>query len=79
MSKINPSVNGAFLTYLQSCGTQEQLCTIEYRKQDGKAIQISSPIVDIFTWQGSDYLLLDKGQLIRLESVVSVNDKGSFE
>jgi hypothetical protein len=75
MSKLNSSVrNCTFLDYLQNCGKQERLCKIEYTQHDGSAVSLSSPIVDLFSWQGSDYLLLDKGQLIRLDRVVRVND-----
>lgn len=65
--------NFTFLSFLENCGKQEQPCKIEYKQLDGSAVRLSSPIVDVFSWQGSEYLLLDKGQLIRLDRVVSVN------
>lgn len=68
------TIGGAFYNYLENWTEQQQPCTIEYRQNDGSSVQVSSRIIDLFTWQGSEYMLMEKGQLIRLDRLVRVNN-----
>ena len=67
-------ISCTFFDYLESSCLQQQPCKIEYRQNDGSTVKVSSKIVDLFTWQGTDYLLMEKGQLVRLDRLTSVND-----
>lgn len=60
---------------LKNWCAREKICSIAYRQSDGKTTKISSEIVDLFTWQGKKYMLIEKGQLICMDRLVSVSDK----
>ncbi len=66
--------NQSFSTYLKNWCAEQKPCKIAYRQNNGETIHVSSTIVDLFSWQGKDYLLMEKGQLISLERLLSVND-----
>ena len=74
MRTTHTPISCTFFDYLESWSKEQQPCRIEYRQNDGSSVKLSSRIVDIFTWQGTEYLLMEKGQLIRLDRLVSVND-----
>lgn len=67
-----PPIN-KFFNHLQNWSVQEKSCHIVYRQNDGSAVQLNAVIVDLFSWQGSQYVLMEKGQLIRLDRIVSVD------
>ncbi|WP_040396436.1 hypothetical protein [Cesiribacter andamanensis] len=71
-------ISCTFHGYLESWMKQQQACKIRYRQDDGSSVQVSSRIIDLFSWQGAEYLLMEKGQLIRLERLESVNDTSSL-
>jgi Rho-binding antiterminator len=70
-------ISCTFHHYLEAWARQQQACKIQYRQNDGSAIEVSSEIIDLFSWQGADYILIEKGQLIRIDRLLSVNDTSS--
>lgn len=67
-----PPINN-FFNYLQTWSAEEKSCAIVYRQNDGSAVRLNAVIVDLFEWQGNNYVLMEKGQLIRLDRLISVN------
>ncbi|AHM60597.1 hypothetical protein D770_11700 [Flammeovirgaceae bacterium 311] len=63
-----------FFDYLQNWSSQEKSCAIVYRQNDGSAVRLNTVIVDLFEWQGNNYVLMEKGQLIRLDRLISVDE-----
>jgi Rho-binding antiterminator len=70
-------ISCTFHQYLETWARQQQACKIQYRQNDGSAIEVSSEIIDLFSWQGAQYILIEKGQLIRIDRLLSVNDTSS--
>ena len=57
---------------LKKCYAREAACTITYHQNNSKTT-ISSQIIDLFSWQGREYVLIEKGQLICVDRLVSVD------
>lgn len=74
MNMSYTSIGCTFHECLESWSQEQQPCKIQYRRQDGSAVEVASKIVDLFTWQGAEYMLMEKGQLIRLDRLLSVNE-----
>ncbi|WP_224996711.1 hypothetical protein [Cesiribacter sp. SM1] len=74
MRIVNTPVKSDFFDNLQNWSSQEKSCSIVYRQNDGSSVKVNSVIVDLFSWQGNNYILMEKGQLIRLDRLVSVED-----
>lgn len=74
MNIAHTPISCSFYDYLENSAQEMQACKICYKLENGKAANVSSPIVDVFHWQGADYLQLERGQLIRMDRLLSVND-----
>lgn len=70
---ISPSLR-TFKQELKKCCARDAACAIAYRHNNGKTTTMSSQIIDLFSWQGREYVLIEKGQLICIDRLVSVDD-----
>ena len=73
MNIAHTSISTNFFSNLQNWSSEERPCTIEYRQNDGSSVKVNSVIVDLFSWQGTEYVLMEKGQLIRLDRLINVH------
>lgn len=82
-SPQEPSQNGGyrskssnFYNELAAASTQQQTCEIIYLDSQGKEILVISPVYDIYTESGLEYVRLDK-ENIPLDRITSVNGRRS--
>jgi Rho-binding antiterminator len=69
------SVDCDFQDELESLATLRQSCRIVYRNANDETMETESLIVDIYAANHADYIKLADGTEIRLDQLVSVNDK----
>lgn len=63
---------------LEAIATLRQTCRIVYRPEASEAsatTEISGRIVDVYAANHADYVKLEDGTVIRLDRIVSVNNK----
>ena len=68
-------ISCAFYDELEALATLRKEANISYSGEDQRTIQVSGKIRDFFIREGAEYLLLDTGQEIRLDNIISVNGK----
>lgn len=64
-----------FQDVLESLATLRQKCQIIYRDGTDELVEVQGLIVDIYAANKADFLKLDDGTEIRLDKIVSVDDK----
>ncbi len=64
-----------FSDELESLATLRQKCRIVYHNDADKEVEAQGLIVDIYAANHADYLKLEDGTEIRLDRIVSVDDK----
>lgn len=60
---------------LEAIATLRQTCRIVYRTETSATAEVSGRIVDVYAANHADYVKLENGSIIRLDQIVSVNDK----
>lgn len=60
---------------LESLATLRQECWIVYKNDDDEVIEVKGRIVDVYAANQADFIKLKDGTEIRLDRIVSVNDK----
>ena len=60
---------------LEAIATLRQTCRIVYRTDATATAEIEGRIVDVYAANHADYVKLEDGTIIRLDRVVSLNDK----
>lgn len=60
---------------LEALATLRQVCQILYYGSEGEMISTESVIVDLYAAGGADFLKLMDGTKIRLDHLISVNQK----
>jgi Rho-binding antiterminator len=60
---------------LEAIATLRQTCRIVYRTEADTITEVEARIADVYAANQADYVKLDNGTAIRLDRVVSVNDK----
>jgi Rho-binding antiterminator len=71
-------VNCDFHDELEALATLRQECRIAYRRAADEVVEVQGRIVDIYAANKADFLKLKDGTEIRLDKIVSVNDKPIF-
>lgn len=67
-------INCEFLDRLEHCCIRKEHCQIVYRQGSfPRNIETEGLITDIFSREKAEYILLDNGEEIRLDRIVSVN------
>lgn len=64
-----------FQDELEAIATLRQTCRIIYHIDTDTTSEIEGRIVDIYASNHADYVKLEEGTVIRLDQIVSVNDK----
>lgn len=68
-------INCDFLEWLELCCLQKNICNIIYQQGNfPRNIEINAIISDIICRNNADFLILDNGDEIRLDRIISVND-----
>jgi Rho-binding antiterminator len=60
---------------LEAIATLRQTCHVVYRTETGVTAEVSGRIVDVYAANHADYVKLEDGTVIRLDQILSVNDK----
>ncbi|MBD3882283.1 hypothetical protein IFO70_10980 [Phormidium tenue FACHB-886] len=60
---------------LEAIATLRQTCRIVYRNATDETTEVQGRIVDIYAANRADFLKLENDTVIRLDRVISVNDK----
>jgi Rho-binding antiterminator len=68
-------INFDFYDELEAAASLNQSCEITYRDDSGEEQYVISPINDIYTEHGVEYVRLDNKLIVRLEQITSVNGK----
>jgi Rho-binding antiterminator len=66
-------VNCLFYDYLEADATLGKVSTIKYVDHNGVVETISGIIKDLHTQKGEEFLQLDDGQVMRLDSILEFN------
>ena len=64
-----------FQDRLEAIATLRQPCRLVYRRAEDETTEITGRIVDVYAANHADYLKLEDGTVIRLDQIVSVNDR----
>lgn len=59
---------------LEAWATMRTICQIVFRDETAKEQEISARIVDVYALNKVEYMRLDNGLVIRLDSLISVNN-----
>ncbi|MFA6541806.1 MAG: hypothetical protein WCT99_09415 [Bacteroidota bacterium] len=65
-------ISCSFYDQLEALATKRTLCMILFRDNEQEETA-EGTIVDLFSRDGAEYLKLDKGLIIRLDHLISVN------
>jgi Rho-binding antiterminator len=60
---------------LEAIATLRQTCRIVYHTEADTTSEIEGRIADVYAANHADYVKLEEGTVIRLDQIVSVNDK----
>ncbi|MGR3277745.1 hypothetical protein ACSYAD_21850 [Acaryochloris marina NIES-2412] len=60
---------------LEAWATLRQDCQIIYRDEEGQKQTVTSKIIDVYAANRADFIKLQDGTIIRLDHLISVNDK----
>lgn len=60
---------------LEALATLRRECRIAFRGENGKPETLTDVIDDIFTRQREEFLRLRRGAVIRLDHIISIDDK----
>ena len=74
-SKPYTPISCSFYDELEAIATLRQTAVIRYTGDHQKTLEVSGKIKDLFVRNKVEYLLLDSGQEIRLDTLISVNGK----
>lgn len=66
-------VHCAIHTLLREYLTSRQLAEVVYRDEAGQIQTVHDVIRDLFTRAGEEFLLLGRGQLVRLDHVITLD------
>ncbi|MES2099698.1 MAG: hypothetical protein V4569_07765 [Pseudomonadota bacterium] len=72
MNDYHP-INCEFHDVLESLATRKRRCVVTYRSSDGSTRFVEAVIADVFAREGAEFLLLDSGDVIRLDALASVD------
>ncbi|MBW8684504.1 hypothetical protein [Chitinophaga rhizophila] len=59
---------------LEAWATMRTVCTILFRDDDGKEQEVLARIEDVYALNKVEYMRMDNGLVIRLDSLVAVNN-----
>lgn len=65
----------SFHDELEAWATLRQTCQIIYRDAEGQEQTVTSKIIDVYAVNRADFIKLQDGTIIRLDHLMSVNDK----
>lgn len=65
----------SFHDELEAWATLRQDCQIIYRDEKGQNQTVTSKIIDVYAVNRADFIKLQGGTIIRLDHLISVNDK----
>lgn len=68
-------VTCSFHDELEAWATLRQTCQIIYRDEEGQEQTVTSKIIDVYAANRADFIKLQDGTVIRLDHLMSVNDK----
>ena len=76
-ASVNPyqAVSCGFYDELEALATLHRICTIRYRIETGEAVSTESKIIDLYTANKSEFIKLQDRTEIRLDRLISVDDK----
>ena len=60
---------------LEAIATLRQTCRIVYHNETSTTSEIEGRIVDVYAANHADYVKLESGTVIRLDQIISVNDR----
>jgi len=67
-------ISCSFYDYLEEAATLRKVATVEYEKE-GETVIIESIIKTLFIKSKIEYMLLENGETIRLDHIISFNGK----
>ena len=67
-------INCSFHDILLEKATFKKIQNIKYKTEDQTVKEVEDKIIDVYTKSGSEYMVLEKGLVIRLDHIISVED-----
>lgn len=73
-------INCEFHDVLEATAVHGKVAIIRYLDRDGGHAMVQSRIVDLFAHEAAEYMRLEKGMLLRLDCILSVDgvEQSSF-
>lgn len=68
-------VDCGFHDQLEALATLRQPCQIQYRNAAEETVEVQTQIVDVYAANKADFLKLKDGTEVRLDRLISVDDK----
>ncbi|WP_343691802.1 hypothetical protein [Chitinophaga sp.] len=74
MNNTYQPINCDYYDRLEAWATMRTICLIRFRSEDGQTQEVSSRIADLFVLDKVEYMRLENGLVLRLDSLVDVNN-----
>jgi len=74
MSNTYQPINCDYYDRLEAWATMRTICLIRFKSDDGKEQEVSSRIEDLFVLEKVEYMRLENGVVLRLDSLIDVNN-----
>lgn len=68
-------INCSYYDELEALATRKRIVPIIYRKDDGEEATLQTRILDFYTRNKEEFMVLEAGPDIRLDKIVSVDGK----
>lgn len=65
----------SFHDELEALATLQQSCQVIYRDSEGGQHAVTTKIIDVYAEMGADFMKLHDGTVIRIDHLISVNEK----
>lgn len=74
MSNTYQPINCDYYDRLEAWATMRTICLIRFKSEDGQVQEVSSRIADLFVLEKVEYMRLENGVVLRLDTLIDVNN-----
>lgn len=74
MSNTYQPINCDYYDRLEAWATMHTICLIRFKSEDGQVQEVSSRISDLYVLEKVEYMRLENGVVLRLDTLIDVNN-----
>lgn len=74
MSQTYQPINCDYYDRLEAWATMRTICLIRFKSEDDQIQEVSSRIADLFVLEKVEYMRLENGVVLRLDTLIDVNN-----